>query len=261
MNKIPLVSIVTPSFNQSQYLEKTIQSVLNQDYPNLEYIIIDGGSTDGSVEIIKKYESEITHWVSEPDQGQTDAINKGFKLAKGEILAWLNSDDIYYPNAVQDVVKFLSDNLQVGMVYGDCDLIDGTGQVIGQFDARQTNHQRLMRGHGNIPQPAAFWQADLWDRVGPLDPTFQFAMDFDLWVRLSQVTELQYNPGLLAGFRIHDQAKTNTNFSNCWPEMRRVHRREGGGLISIFMGRYLFRRLFSPTWNKVKRLSQSRGLP
>jgi len=207
-------------------LEKTIQSVLDQDYPNLEYIIIDGGSTDGSVEIIKKFESEITHWVSEPDQGQTDAINKGFQFATGRILAWLNSDDLYYRNAVKDAVELLLHNPDVGMVYGDTDLIDGSGQIIGQFDARQTNNQRLMRGHGNIPQPATFWRATLWDQVGPLDPTFQFAMDFDLWVRISQVSEIQYNPGLLAGFRIHDQAKTKTTFSYCWPEMRRVHKRE-----------------------------------
>ncbi len=169
MSKIPLVSIVTPSFNQAQYLEKTIQSVLNQDYPNLEYIVIDGGSTDGSVEIIKKYENQITHWVSEPDQGQTDAINKGFEVATGEILAWLNSDDLYYPNAIKDAVDYLVDKPLVSMVYGDCDFIDGFGQVFGKFDARQTNYKRLMRGNGNIPQPAAFWRKDLWDKVGPLD--------------------------------------------------------------------------------------------
>ena len=109
MKDLPLVSIVTPSFNQANYLEETIQSVLSQDYENIEYIIIDGGSTDGSVEIIKKYAGGVSHWVSEQDKGQTDAINKGFSIAKGSILAWLNSDDTYNPGAIREAVEFLAE--------------------------------------------------------------------------------------------------------------------------------------------------------
>jgi len=252
MSRTPLVTIVTPSYNQAQFLEETILSVLNQDYPNVEYIIIDGGSTDGSVETIKKYGSDITYWVSEPDQGQTDAVNKGFEVATGEILAWLNSDDIYYPNAVKDAVDFLFNNPDVGMVYGDCDLIDGDGDIQGQFDARQTHYRRLMRGHGNIPQPASFWRRSLWDRVGPLDISFQFAMDFDLWLRFARVTEIRYVPQRWAGFRMHEEAKTNQIYDHCWPEMKKAHYKQGGRVISVFTWKYWLRLLMGPVVRWIK---------
>jgi glycosyltransferase involved in cell wall biosynthesis len=252
MMKLPLVSIVTPSYNQAQFLERTIQSVLNQKYPNLEYIIIDGGSTDGSVEIIRKYENDLSAWISEPDQGQAHAINKGFRLAKGEIQAWLNSDDVYHPGAVEQAVSLLLKNPQVGMVYGDTDLINESDQVIGQYDAKQTNYRRLMQGYSNIPQPAAFWRAKLWSQFGPLDTSLYFAMDFDLWVRFSKVTEIRYDPKLWASFRMHQHSKSTTVFDRCWPEMRKVHKREGGRLFSVFMRRYLLRKLFSPTLNLMK---------
>jgi len=134
---LPLVSIITPSFNQASFLEATIRSVLEQDYPRIEYIVIDGGSADGSVGIIKKYAHKIAWWVSEVDKGQTDAINKGFGRANGGILAWLNSDDTYQPGAVSAAVKYLQEHSDVGMVYADCNFIDGQGQVIGMHPGRQ----------------------------------------------------------------------------------------------------------------------------
>jgi len=253
MKKTPLVSIITPSYNQVNYLEGTIQSVLNQTYTNLEYIIIDGGSTDGSIEIIKKYEDKLSVWVSESDQGQSDAINKGFQLANGEIQAWINSDDLYYPNAVEDAVDCLIENPQVGMVYGDTDLMDETGQMIGKFKARQTDNKRLMQGYVDIPQPAAFWRRSLWEQVGPLDINLLYAMDFDLWIRFSQEADFLYSNSPWAKFRLHTQGKSSTGSDRFWPEMRTVHKREGGRLISVFMGRYLLRKLFSPAWNWMRR--------
>ena len=252
MDKFPLVSIVTPSYNQVQFLEKTIESVLAQDYPNLEYIIVDGDSTDGSKELIQRYEKEISTWISEPDQGQSEAINKGFNLAKGEIFAWLNSDDLYYPWAIEQAVDYLLKTPDVGMVYGDTDMIDENGRVIGMFNAQQTNYQRLMRGGVYIPQPAAFWHADLFRKVGGLDASFFFAMDYDLWVRFAKKTEIRYLPQLWSSFRIHSHGKTTVFDDRCWPEMRRVHKREGGRLFSLFMGKYVLRWLISPLWNWIK---------
>jgi len=232
MAQTPLVSIITPSYNQAQYLEETIQTVLDQDYQNLEYIIIDGGSDDGSVDIIQRYADRLAYWVSEKDQGQTDAINKGFARASGEILAWINSDDTYLPNAVFEAVEFLVTHPQAGLVYGDANLIDSNGEVIGKFPARQTDYKRLRRGYVHIPQQATFFRADLWQQVGPLDPSFYFAMDYDLWVRISRVAPIYYHPHLWANFRLHGSGKSVAEDSRCWPEMLRVHEREGGGRLS-----------------------------
>jgi glycosyltransferase involved in cell wall biosynthesis len=246
MDSLPLVSIVTPSYNQSRFIEATILSVLDQDYPNLEYLIVDGGSQDGSLEIIQRYGERLSWWVSEPDQGQTDAINKGFAHAKGDIYAWLNSDDTYQPGAVSEAVDFLQTHPRVGMVYGDANFIDLAGRVTGKFNAQQTSYQRLRRGGVYIPQQAAFWRANLWHQVAPLDPSFFFAMDYDLWVRLAQITEIRYTPRLWANFRLHKQGKTISADDRCWPEMLRVHRRDGGSWFSIIYVRYFLRRLLAP---------------
>jgi glycosyltransferase involved in cell wall biosynthesis len=228
----PLVSIITPSFNQAHYLEETILSVLNQDYPNLEYLIVDGGSQDGSLEIIRKYAHRLAWWVSEKDQGQTDAINKGFAHANGDILAWLNSDDTYQPGAISQAVAYLQAHPEAAMVYGDANLIDQQGQVIGKFPARQTDYQRLRQGFVHIPQQAAFFRAELWRKVGPLDPSFYFAMDYDLWVRIARVAPLHYHPQYWANFRLHDSGKSVISDDRCWPEMLRVHYRDGGSWFS-----------------------------
>ena len=245
----PLVSIVTPSFNQARYLEATIQSVLSQNYPRLEYIIVDGGSTDGSVEIIKRYESKLAWWVSEKDQGQTDAINKGFAHAKGNFLAWINSDDTYEPNAISSAVKFLQQHPEVGLVYGDANYINEDGRIIGRFPAAQTDLIRLRRGYVHIPQQAAFFRADLWRAVEPLDPSFYFAMDYDLWVRLAARSQVKYIPQTWANFRLHTSGKTIRADDRCWPEMLRVHYRDGGKFLSLIVAKYYIRRLIAPLWS------------
>jgi glycosyltransferase involved in cell wall biosynthesis len=250
---LPLVSIITPSYNQAHFLEFTIRSVLEQDYHNIEYILVDGCSTDGSVDIIHRYADRLAWWVSEKDAGQTDAINKGFARAKGDILAWLNSDDTYEPHAIAEAVEFLRSHPEVGMVYGDANFINESGRLIGRFPAAQTDHKRLQRGYVHIPQQASFWRAGLWRKVGPLDPSFYFAMDYDLWVRLARVSELFYHPRLWANFRLHTQGKTFAADDRCWPEMLRVHYRDGGSWLGILPAKYLIRKVVAPLINARRR--------
>ena len=253
MTDLPLVSIVTPSFNQARYIEATILSVLGQEYPRIEYIVVDGGSTDGTVEIIKKYEARLASWVSEPDRGQTDAINKGFARAKGDILAWINSDDTYEPGAAAAAVQYLQEHPEVGLVYGDCNFINERGGVIGKFNAAQTDLPLLRRGYVHIPQQATFFRSDLWRQVGPLDPSFYFAMDYDLWTRLAARSEIKYLPQTWANFRLHTSGKTIVADDRCWPEMIRVHYRDGGSFFSTIVAKYYIRKLIAPIWNWRRR--------
>lgn len=250
-----LVSIITPSFNQARYLEATIRSVLDQDYPQIEYIIVDGGSNDGSREILERYSDRLAWWVSEPDRGQTDAINKGFARAKGDVLAWLNSDDTYNPGALREAVEALSQHPQAAMVYGDASYIDENGKIIGRFPAAQTDYARLRQGYVHVPQQSSFWRASYWHKVGPLDPSFYFAMDYDLWVRLAALAPLVYLSGKnWANFRLHRDAKTISADDRCWPEMLRVHTRLGGSRFSPIVLKYYLRKLAAPyiRWKRQK---------
>ena len=262
MSDKPLVSIVSPSFNQAKFLRRTIDSVLSQDYANFEYIIIDGGSQDGSVEIIKNYQDQLAYWESNPDRGQTDAINKGFSKARGKYLAWLNSDDVYQPGAIESAVAYLEAHPEVGLVYGDCSFINAEDRKIGMFPAAQTDYERLRRGYVHIPQQASFFRGDLWREVGPLDPTFYFAMDYDLWVRLAKRAPLVYLPGeVWASFRLHGDAKTIAEDARCWPEMLRVHYREGGGKFAPIVLKYQLRKLAAPliNWRRGRMFDAKRG--
>ena len=254
MTELPRVSIVTPSYNQARFLEQTIQSVLEQDYPNLEYFVMDGGSTDGSLEIIQRYAPRLAGWVCEKDRGQTDALNKGFARATGQILAWLNSDDTYEPGAVSAAVAALTSRPDAAAIYGEANFIDENGRVIGRFPAAQTDLPRLRRGYVYVPQQATFFRGDLWRAIGPLDPSFYFAMDYDLWVRLAGRGPLVYLPGQVwANFRLHSGAKTIAADDRCWPEMLRVHYRDGGSRLAPIVFKYYLRRLAAPLLNWRRR--------
>jgi glycosyltransferase involved in cell wall biosynthesis len=206
---LPKVSIITPSYNQAQYLEETINSVLSQDYPNLEYIIIDGGSTDGSLEIIKKYESQLAYWICEPDDGQSDAINKGLKRVTGEIWGWLNSDDIYLPGAVSKAISWLSLNPQVGIVYGDCNFIDKYGQFIGCQETQDFDFiSYLVNANNYIPSSSTFIRMENVKSIGMIDVSLHMMMDMDYWLRAGLYCQIAYMNVPLSSYRIYPEAKT-----------------------------------------------------
>ncbi len=204
----PRVSIVTPSYNQGQFIEETIRSVLLQGYPNLEYIIIDGGSRDGTIDVIRKYEPWLEHWVSEPDSGQSNAINKGFRFSTGDILAWLNSDDYYEPQALRRAGEFLHGHPRVGLAYGDCRTVNRADGTCSTWRAQPVDTTLIVLGKTGIPQPTAFWRREVADAVGPLDESLNYVMDLDYWIRISQRFSLGCIGQTIANFSMHESSKT-----------------------------------------------------
>jgi glycosyltransferase involved in cell wall biosynthesis len=209
MPDYPLVSIVTPSYNQAAYLEATLRSVLEQEYPNIEYLVVDGASTDGSVEIIQRFSHRLTWWVSEKDSGQSEAINKGFHRARGEFVGWLNSDDVYLPGAVAAAVKSFSSHPQAGVVYGDALAIDARGQPFNLMCARQFTLVDLM-AFNIIYQPAAFMRRSILEQAGYLKPQNHLLMDNLLWMEMSRLAPIVYEHQIWAGARFHETAKNRT---------------------------------------------------
>ena len=202
------VTIITPSYNQGDYLEQTIQSVLNQTYNNIEYLIIDGGSTDGSVEIIKKYENSIAYWVSEPDKGQADAINKGFKLAKGDLVCWINSDDILYPDFVADRVRQFLENPNVDMIYGDVEQGTDPSMKRPRKGRKTSIEDMLSYAECPIPQQSAMWRRHVIEKVGYLMPRWHVVLDREYFTRITASCSIKYVPGAVAFFRYHENSKS-----------------------------------------------------
>jgi glycosyltransferase involved in cell wall biosynthesis len=206
MGSPPLVSIVMPSYNQAAYLEQAICSVLDQDYPNLELLVIDGLSTDGSVEIIRKYASRLAWWVSEKDHGQAEAINKGFKQARGEIIGWLNSDDLYQPGSIRAAVEALAASPQVGMVFGDVLAINAAGETTNIMHYGNWGLEDLMQFQ-IIGQPGVFMRRSTLVEAGFLEEKFHFMLDHQLWLRMAQVAPMKHLDCVLAAARFHAEAK------------------------------------------------------
>jgi glycosyltransferase involved in cell wall biosynthesis len=224
----PRITVVTPSYNQSPYLEATIRSVLGQGYPHLEYFIMDGGSTDGSVEIIRRYAPWIDWWVSERDEGQAAAINRGFGRASGEIIAWLNSDDLYLPGTLWAVAAVFRDNPAVRLVYGEGWYIDEQGERIQPCHFVRRRFTRLYQLNKDpLLQAASFWTRELWQGVGPLDTQLNWVFDWDWYIRARQHTPFHYLPRHLAYYRVHSQAKTRVNDLGRQLEQGLVTRRYG----------------------------------
>jgi hypothetical protein len=203
---VPLVSIITPSYNQAAFLEQSMRSVLAQDYSPVEYIVVDGASTDGSLEIIRRYADRLAWWVSESDEGQADAINKGLLRARGEIVAWLNSDDLYMPGAIRAAVTALQADARLGMVFGDAITIDSRGRPLNRLTFGDWGLAELV-GFRIICQPAVFMRRAALDQAGLLDPSYHFLLDHHLWIRLARLGPIQHIPASWAAARHHPAAK------------------------------------------------------
>ncbi len=201
-----LVSIITPSYNQAKYLEQTILSVLNQDHPHIEYIVVDGASTDGSVEVINQYASKLAHWESVKDHGQADAINKGFARATGEIVAWLNSDDYYLPGTISAAVKVFEENPEAVLVYGNMLAVDENGKTFNTLNYKQLTLEDLMCFQ-IIGQPAVFMRRSALQKTSGLDLTFHFLLDHLLWIQLAKHGRILHINETWSAARYHSEAK------------------------------------------------------
>ncbi|RNC70388.1 MAG: glycosyltransferase [Desulfuromonadales bacterium] len=234
--KLPTISIVTPSYNQAGYLEATMKSILDQGYPNLEYIIMDGGSTDGSAEIIRKYSDRLTHWESAPDKGQADAIFRGFERATGEILCYVNSDDLLLPGSLERVGSWFQSNPAEEWVVGGSVLIDHEGKPIirsrrglpeADLGVKVTFKRLLLHNCGGFHQPASFWRRKAFEEIGGFDRALRFCFDYDLFFRLAKRKPSGRIRSFLAAFRYHPTSKTSTLDSVFHEENETLWRRYG----------------------------------
>jgi glycosyltransferase involved in cell wall biosynthesis len=221
----PKISIVTPSYNQGEFLERTILSVLNQNYPNFEYIIIDGGSTDRSVEIIKKYGKYLTYWVSEKDNGQAHAIYKGFEKSTGQFLAWLNSDDTYLPGAFFKIVKAFQKYTKANLVFGNIYFSNEYDKIIGECRFTKVSINNLIYEDLSLGQQSTFWTKDIYNKVGGINPRYDFCMDFDLFTRIASFKPLFYISEYIASFRLHQHAKTSIMLKTWHRERQEIVKR------------------------------------
>jgi glycosyltransferase involved in cell wall biosynthesis len=268
----PWVTVVTPSFNQERYIEETLRSVLLQGYPALEHVVIDGGSTDGSVDIVRRYGDWLARWVSEPDDGQSDALNKGFAGSRGEVMAWLNSDDLYLPGAIRRAVETLATRPRAGLVYGTCHILDSADLLVRPASPRPFRRADILRGALTIPQPSAFWTRSAWERVGPIRRDYHYCMDLDLWMSIAEQFDVIYVPEVWACFREHEASKTGGGrrpFEDEEVLVRRAHHRRRR-LLRLAMARpaayftpsmlaFMGARMLPRSW--TRRINRARSLP
>lgn len=226
---LPKISIVTPSYNQAHYLEETMLSILDQNYPNLEYLVMDGGSNDGSVEIIKKHESRLAHWQSARDKGQADAVRQGLLRATGDIMAWLNSDDLILPGTLAYVADYFARHPEVDVVYGHRLVINERSYEVARW-VLPPHDSELLLWADFIPQETCFWRRRIYEKIGGMDPTFQFALDWDLLLRLQKAgAKMVRLPYFTGAFRMHSEQKNAVTIStDGYKEMELLRRRELG---------------------------------
>ena len=238
--KLPKVSIITPSYNQGQFIEATIQSVLNQTYSNIEYIVVDGGSTDQTMSVVNRYKSQIDIIIHEQDEGQSDAINKGFKLATGELVGWLNSDDILYPDCVAEIVKLYQEKPNGSIYYIPLQNgINATGKIHNLTTRKIPNKKYLLNEDFSIIQPSSFYSRECVIQVGFLDAKIHYCMDLDLWLRLLNLAPIYYSMvGVpLSGFRKWELSKTTTGADKFLNEIKKTLLRHGASVYSRNMRR------------------------
>ncbi len=221
----PKISVVTPSWNQGAFIEETFKSIHSQGYPNLEHIVIDGGSTDDSVDIINRYEDRLAYWVSEPDEGQTDALAKGFDRATGDILCWLNSDDLFEPGCLFEVAEYFMRHPDVQFIYGDGRWIDADGRPIKTKREHRWNWFVWLYDHNFIGQPSAFWRSSLYREVGGIDRSFDLAMDADLWARFSERSQPHHVPRVWSAMRFYPEQKNTRLRDRSDEEIRLIRSR------------------------------------
>ena len=234
MARLPRITVVMPSFQQARWLERSIRSVLDQGYDDLELIVLDGGSSDESVEIIRRNATGIARWTSGPDGGQAAAIEAGWRSATGEILAWLNSDDFYTQGTLEFVGRWFNDHPERGFLYGLCRLVDPDGRPLGVVGSRYTR-PGLLFSHQMIPQPAAFLRRELVDRAGSVDPSLRYSMDYDLFLRASAIERPAFVQRVLAEATIHPDAKTTRDAGPAMAETRSLRRRHARGLERVIV--------------------------
>lgn len=223
MNNLPKISIVTPSYNQGQFLEETIKSVVNQNYPNLEYIIIDGGSTDNSLDILKKYENHLAYWVSEKDAGHGDALNKGFSKTTGEIMAWINSDDKYYPWTFQTVADVFSAFPDVNWITGKQSFYDTEGRLMDTRMVYKNIYDYLTGNYGWIQQESVFWRRPLWEKTGGyITEEYKLMVDGELWSRFFQYDDLWHVERVIGGYRKHETNRAKLFYEQVINDMETI---------------------------------------
>ena len=237
-NPLPKISIITPSLNQGEYIEQTIQSVLDQEYPDLEYIIIDGGSTDSTLDILRKFSNRIT-WISEPDRGQSHAINKGLRMASGQVLAFLNSDDIYLPGTLLEVGRYYLQNPGSAWLTGKCRIIDQNGVEIRRVITHYKHFWLSIRSYrvllimDYISQPSTFFHRRVIEKVGYLDEDLEYAMDYDYWLRIGRQFRLDYLNSYLACFRIHPFSKAGSSANNQFDALYEIAKSHSSSKILV----------------------------
>lgn len=238
----PFVTIVTPSFNQGQFIEETILSVLNQTYQNIQYIVVDGGSTDNTMEVVNKYRDQIDIIIHEKDKGQTDAINKGFKLAKGTLVGWINSDDILYPECVEKIVDLYMANQDGAIFYcSELDWIDENGKFLTKRNIHIPNRDYLLNKSSTIIQQGSFYLSELVKRINYLDESIYYCMDLDLWLRLLKYGRIYHLKGkTYSAFRFYSGTKTDTGQAKFLRNIKDVILRNGAKWYSKNITRYYY---------------------